>query len=103
MTPLRSYSLMTSPRAAQWENSHVELVSGEPGGPERAWLESVRRQGELSQDQLAAAPPFRVAGLAMPLVEPSYLAGWSWESMTTHGRAEGATVHGEGVHEISLF
>ena len=81
----------------------MELVSGEPGGPERAWLESVRRQGELSQDQLAAAPPFRVAGLAMPLVEPSYLAGWSWESMTTHGRAEGATVHGEGVHEISLF
>ena len=23
--------------------------------------------------------------------------------MTTHGHAEGATVHGEGVHEISLF
>ena len=45
LAPLRGLAVMTSPRAAPWENSPVELVSGEPGGPERAWLESVRRQG----------------------------------------------------------
>ena len=80
-TPPRSDHLTHS-----WKNSLVDLV---PGEPDRDFFDSARRSAERAEDKLAVGLPFRVAGLAVPAVEPAWLAEWSSVSMT--------------VEEISLF